>query len=102
MATGFAGQGFKIERASDAEGACAAGVVTVVLAGTLDVTSQHAAEQFIAGLVSSGHRRLAFDCSELAFVSSAGLRALIGAVKLVKPHCGGVALCARLGHRFAN
>jgi anti-sigma B factor antagonist len=78
----------------DLTDAPAGGVATVRLAGTLDVSSQAAAEAFLGELVAKGHVRLALDCADLAFVSSAGLRALIGAVKLVKPHGGGVAVCA--------
>ena len=70
------------------------GVAVVRLVGTLDVSSQHEAERFLAGLVAAGHTRLALDCAGLAFVSSAGLRALIGTVKLVKPRGGGLAICS--------
>ncbi|MFM1821740.1 MAG: hypothetical protein RI967_6 [Planctomycetota bacterium] len=78
----------------DLADAPAGGVATVRLVGTLDVSSQTAAEAFLGDLVTKGHVRLALDCADLAFVSSAGLRALIGAVKLVKPRGGGVAVCA--------
>jgi anti-sigma B factor antagonist len=72
----------------------AGGVAIVRLVGTLDVSSQQTAERFLADLVTAGHTRLALDCAELSFVSSAGLRALIGTVKLVKPRSGGLAICA--------
>lgn len=94
MATVPASEGFQIELADGPGDGAAGGVAIVRLTGTLDVSTQESAEHFIADLVAAGHRRIAFDCSDLAFVSSAGLRALIGAVKLVKPHGGAIALCA--------
>lgn len=75
-------------------GTAAGGVATIRLVGTLDVATQQLAERYFAEQVTAGHTRLALDCAEVTFISSAGLRALIATVKLVRPQGGGLAICA--------
>lgn len=69
-------------------------VVVVHLLGSLDEGSQGQAESMILPLLSSERRHLLIEASELSFVSSAGLRVIISAVKAVKPSGGTVGICA--------
>ncbi|MFM1769550.1 MAG: hypothetical protein RJA22_2079 [Verrucomicrobiota bacterium] len=67
------------------------------LAGRLDAFTQTQAEEGIArqlDAVPGGALRLILDCSALEFVSSAGLRVLLTAVRRLKPAGGQVILCA--------
>jgi stage II sporulation protein AA (anti-sigma F factor antagonist) len=67
------------------------------LAGRLDAASQAQAEEAIARELESvpgGPLRLILDCSALEFVSSAGLRVLLTAVRRLKPSGGRLILCA--------
>lgn len=64
---------FKLD--SDVQG----GVVTLRLAGELDVASASSLRDEVVRLISEGRTTMAFDCSELAFVDSTGLGVLIGA-----------------------
>lgn len=74
----------------EAEGA----VVVARLLGSLDEGSQAQAESAILPLLSGERRHLLLEASELSFVSSAGLRVIISAVKAVKPLGGSVGICA--------
>lgn len=69
-------------------------VVVVRLVGSLDEGSQAQAESMILPLLSTERRHLLIEASELSFISSAGLRMIISAVKAVKPAGGTVGLCA--------
>lgn len=70
----------------------------VVLAGKLDAGSQLAAERYLESIVAEGATRVALDCAELEFISSAGIRALLFLVKRVKPIGGAVSVCAPRPH----
>ncbi|MEN3271582.1 MAG: hypothetical protein V7636_343 [Actinomycetota bacterium] len=54
-------------------------VVTLRLAGELDVGSASTLRDEVVRLISEGRTTMAFDCSELTFVDSTGLGVLIGA-----------------------
>jgi anti-sigma B factor antagonist len=69
-------------------------VVIARLLGSLDEGSQAHAESLILPLLMNERRHLLIEASELSFVSSAGLRVIIGAVKAVKPLSGTVSICA--------
>ncbi|PTX91753.1 STAS domain-containing protein [Opitutus sp. ER46] len=70
---------------------------TTVLAlnGRLDGIASPGAERRIDGLIAGGVRRLVFDCSQLSYVSSAGLRVFLTAAKKLKA-TGGQAVFAAL------
>ena len=64
---------FKLD--SDTQG----GVVTLRLAGELDVASASTLRDEVVRLISEGRTTMSFDCSDLTFVDSTGLGVLIGA-----------------------
>jgi stage II sporulation protein AA (anti-sigma F factor antagonist) len=70
----------------------------VALAGKLDAGSQSAAERYLESIVAEGSTRVVLDCTELEFISSAGIRALLFLVKRVKPIGGAVSVCAARPH----
>ncbi len=70
----------------------------VALSGTLDAHSQVEAERFFQSLVATGATRVVLDCSQLDFISSAGIRAFILLIKLVRPIGGAVSICAAKPH----
>ena len=57
------------------------GVTVVVLAGSLDSNTSPQAQQAIEGILAAGARKLAVDCTALDYISSAGLRVLLGTAK---------------------
>jgi anti-anti-sigma factor len=64
------------------------------LVGALDEGSQHQAESMILPLLATDRKHLLLEASGLTFVSSAGLRVIISAVKVLKPRGGSVSVCA--------
>lgn len=70
------------------------GVVCLKLTGRLDADSAPAGEATVKGLMQQGKSRLLFDLSELDYISSAGLRVILMAVKGVQSQKGKVVLSA--------
>ncbi|MCX6934608.1 MAG: STAS domain-containing protein [Verrucomicrobia bacterium] len=66
----------------------------VQLQGRVDATSAPSVEQALAGVIDQGEKRLVIDCAGLEFISSAGLRSLLLAVKKMKASGGVIALAA--------
>jgi len=66
----------------------------VQLQGKVDATSAPSVEQALVGVIEQGEKRLVIDCAGLDFISSAGLRSLLLAVKKMKAAGGGIALAA--------
>lgn len=60
------------------------GVVVVAPQGRLDSSTAAGFEGELLPLAESGHRRLIVDFSEVAYISSAGLRVLLMAAKKAK------------------
>src|SRR4051812_35366982 len=56
----------------------------LALAGRLDGLASPTLDQKIDALLAAGVRSVAFDCSSLAYVSSAGLRSFLTAAKKLK------------------
>jgi anti-sigma B factor antagonist len=68
-------------------------VVIVRLSGRLDSSAAPAAEQQIVGALTDEAPRMAIDMSELAYISSAGLRVLLVTARKVQQQKGKLALC---------
>jgi anti-sigma B factor antagonist len=67
--------------------------LTVVgLQGELDVYSAPGLRQETTDLIQSGHHRIVIDLSELRFIDSAGLGALLGVRKRLGSHGGQLAV----------
>lgn len=61
------------------------GEVTIVaLAGNLDSNTSPQAQQALDGILAAGCRKMLVDCTALDYISSAGLRVLLGAAKRLK------------------
>ena len=57
------------------------GVTLVVFAGSLDSNTSPQAQQTLDGILAAGARKMVVDCTALDYISSAGLRVLLGAAK---------------------
>ena len=57
------------------------GVTLVGFAGSLDSNTSPQAQQALDGMLAAGTRKLAVDCTALDYISSAGLRVLLGMAK---------------------
>jgi anti-anti-sigma factor len=60
----------------------------IALAGNLDSMTSPRAQQELDAIVSGGAHRIAVDFSGLDYISSAGLRVLLGVAKAVKAKGG--------------
>ena len=67
-------------------------VVILKLAGRLDSSTAKSAEESFAAVIGGAAPRVAIDLSQLAYISSAGLRVLLLVAKKVKQAGGKVAL----------
>ena len=67
-------------------------VTTVALKGRIDATVAPDIEQELLSLISSGSCRLVTVLSEVTFISSAGLRSLVAALKQAKREKGDLRL----------
>ena len=56
-------------------------VTLVAIAGSLDSNTSPQAQQALDGILAGGRRKVALDCTALDYISSAGLRVLLGAAK---------------------
>jgi anti-anti-sigma factor len=69
------------------------GEVTIIaFAGNLDSNTSPAAQQAIDGILAGGAKKMVVDFSALDYISSAGLRVLLGAAKKLQPPAGGLRL----------
>lgn len=66
----------------------------LTLAGRLDGVTSATLEQKVEALSAAGSRKQVFDCSKLAYVSSAGLRVFLSSAKKLKAAGGGAAFAA--------
>ena len=72
--------------------------MVVQLQGKVDATSAPSVEQALVGVIDQGEKKLVIDCAGLDFISSAGLRSLLLAVKKMKATGGAIALAALQPH----
>ena len=70
------------------------GVVVLALSGRLDASNASLLEQQLLGLIDAGERRITLDCAGLDYISSAGLRVLLVAVKRLRADDGRMVLAA--------
>jgi anti-anti-sigma factor len=56
-------------------------VIVAAITGSLDSITSPQAQQAFDALVAKGAKKLAVDCSALDYISSAGLRVLLGLAK---------------------
>jgi anti-sigma B factor antagonist len=66
----------------------------LTLSGRLDGLASPILDQKVDALVASGVRSVVFDCSGLAYVSSAGLRSFLTAAKKLKTASGKASFAA--------
>ena len=69
-----------------------AGVTLVGIAGNLDSNTSPQAQQALDAILAGGGRKVAVDCTALDYISSAGLRVLLGTVKRLNAAGGGLRL----------
>ena len=70
------------------------GIVSLAFKGRLDGTNALEAEDTINSILKSENNRLLFDFEFLEYLSSAGLRVVLGAAKEMKRRDGKFVLCA--------
>jgi anti-anti-sigma factor len=68
------------------------GVTLVVFAGSLDSNTSPQAQQTLDGMLAAGARKMVVDCTALDYISSAGLRVLLGTAKRLSGAGAGGAL----------
>lgn len=66
----------------------------LALAGRLDGLASPALEKKVDELLAAGTRRLIFDCGQLVYASSAGLRVFLSSAKKLKAAGGQAAFAA--------
>ena len=69
------------------------GVICLKIDGRLDAESAPEAETTVKGILKGGTQRLLFDLSRMEYISSAGLRVILMAVKELRNKKGKVVLC---------
>ncbi len=67
-------------------------VITIILKGRIDASVAPDIEQKLLSLISEGSCKLVADLSEVGFISSAGLRTLLAALKEAKRERGDLRL----------
>ena len=70
------------------------GEITIItINGRLDGTTAPVADKTIKKILEGNCSRMLFDCSELNYLSSVGLRIILGAVTGLKRKAGKIVLC---------
>ena len=70
------------------------GIAFLAFNGRLDGSSATEAEQAVKSILENENNRLLFDFANLEYLSSAGLRVVLGAAKEIKRRDGKFVLCA--------
>jgi anti-anti-sigma factor len=73
------------------------GFTVVAPTGRLDAATAPEFEQRVNACIDQGARRVVFDFGDLAYISSAGLRSILGAAKKLKACGGSLSLCRLAG-----
>ncbi len=66
----------------------------IAVKGRMDTVTAPEFETACAQWIEQGERRLVVDCSELEYISSAGLRVLLTVARKLKPLEGSICFCA--------
>ena len=70
------------------------GIINIAIKGRLDAATSPAAEETIQQAIAGDENRLLFDFSGLEYLSSGGLRVILGAAKEMRRREGKIALCS--------
>ena len=70
------------------------GIVSIAIKGRLDADSSPEAEKVVKDVLKGQTKRILFDLGSLEYLSSAGLRVLLGAAKEMRRRDGKIVLCA--------
>lgn len=68
-------------------------IAVVAFSGNLDTNSSPQAESAFGDLMKKGNKKILVDFRDLKYISSAGLRILLGAAKQLKTAGGELRLC---------
>jgi anti-anti-sigma factor len=68
-------------------------VVFVAIEGEIDAHTARKLDETLEGLLAQGHKRLMLDVSQMSFISSAGLRAIMFAQREAGERGGEVRVC---------
>ena len=68
------------------------------VSGRIDSANAKDFDQELGKIIEAGANRLVVDCGDLSYISSAGLRALLVAIKKTNAAGGGVAMCRVPAH----
>jgi len=70
------------------------GVTVLILKGSIDAMTAPKITEYIQGLVTKGNIKLVADFSHVDYTSSAGLRVLLGAIKVTRAQNGDMRLAS--------
>ena len=70
------------------------GVCILSLTGRLDANTSTGFQQQLLQIIEDGTSNIVLDCENLDYISSAGLRVVLVAIKQVQPTEGKVVLCS--------
>lgn len=70
------------------------GISVLALSGRMDAVTAPEFEDAAKALLDKGATRIVVDMAGLEYVSSAGLRGILGLVKAVRAKAGGLAFCS--------
>ena len=70
------------------------GIDILALAGRMDATTTPEFESAARALLAQGKNRVIVDMADLEYISSAGLRGILGFVKSIKAASGRLAFCS--------
>jgi anti-anti-sigma factor len=70
------------------------GQTVIQLHGKIDANTTMIVEQALLNVIGSGQKSLVLDCAQMDFISSAGLKSLIMAIKKMKVLNGTITLVA--------
>ncbi len=70
------------------------GIVSITIKGRLDADSSLEAEKVVEDALEGQTQRVLFNLASLEYLSSAGLRVLLGAAKEMRRRNGKIVLCA--------
>jgi anti-sigma B factor antagonist len=68
-------------------------VDVVVVNGRIDSSNASELDEALKGLTDNGRYKLVVDASQISYMSSAGLRALVSALKTCKKNNGNLHIC---------